>query len=276
MTVYWMETDPEQAEDAKRPYQDVHMRGRVEGRFLYTTALSRHILPFVVLTPSLITVPVEAERGVLRVRTSDQLRKDGYRDMASWMRKVEAVWCEKRKEKGNRETVYEWLDYQGKLTAQDLNDRHMVLYNAAGTNISAAYLDRAVLKQPFLVDHTTYWLSCRSQEEAEYLVAILNSEVVNLAIKPFQSMGLLGERHVHKKVLDLPIPEYDDKDNTHRAIARKGANAHAKAAALDMSSNTCKGLARQRAFVRTRLQDSLQEIDKAVATLLELNWTPLY
>jgi hypothetical protein len=126
------------------------------------------------------------------------------------------------------------------------------------------------------VDHTAYWLSCRSQEEAEYLVAILNSEVVNLAIKPFQSMGLLGERHVHKKVLDLPIPEYDDSNQAHRDIAQMGARAHREATALNMPSNACKGLARQRAFVRTGVQGSLQEIDKAVTTLLELNWAPLY
>lgn len=274
--LYWMETDPDQAQGAKRPYQDVRMRGHVEGRFLYTTALSRHILPFIVLPPALITVPVEAQHGDLNVRTADQLRKDGYREMAAWMRKVEQIRRDKRKDKAERQTVYERLDYQRGITAQNLNGRHLVLYNAAGTNVSAAYLDRDSLALPFLVEHKLYWFSCDSQDEAFYLTAVLNAEVVNRAIKPFQSMGLLGERDIEKKVLDLPIPKYDGKNSAHRDLGKMGADAHRKAAALDMAHHPCKGLARQRGFVRGSLEESLQEIDKAVTTLLELNWAPLY
>ncbi len=274
--LYWAITDPEQAEDAKPPYRDVELQGQIEGRFLYMTCLSRHILPFVVLSPATVAVPVEAHKGLLCVRTAEQLRKDGYREMASWMRKVEGIWHEKRKDKAAQQNVYEWLDYQNKLTAQNLTNQHIVLYNAAGTNVSAAYLNRSSLPLEFLIDHKLYWLPCSSEDEANFLVAILNSEAVNKAIKPFQSMGLLGERDIHKKVLDLPIPEYDTRRVDHTNLVNLGKIIREKAMGLVLSGPLPSTLARQRALIRESFRDDFQEVDKLVINLLELHWAPLY
>ena len=52
--IYWAETDPEQAEDSSLPYREVRLSGHVEGRFIYCTALSRHLVPFAVLEPAII------------------------------------------------------------------------------------------------------------------------------------------------------------------------------------------------------------------------------
>ena len=68
------------------------------------------------------------------------------------MRKVEELWADKRGDKSEKETAYEWLDYQGKLTAQNLNHRHLVLYNHSGMNVAAAYFDRHNQAAPFIVD----------------------------------------------------------------------------------------------------------------------------
>lgn len=268
--VYWAETDPEQAEDAKPPYDDVVMRGQVEGRFIYATAIAKHVMPFHVLTPALIAVPIARDGGALTVRTAEQLRKDGFREMAAWMRRVEKIWTEKRGAKAPKQTVYEWLDYQSKLTHQTLSQRYAVLYNAAGTNVAAAVLDRQSCQLPFLVDHTLYWIACAFMEEADYLAAILNAPAVNAAIKPFQSMGLMGERHVHKKVLDLPIPEYDDRKEAHRVLADMGKQGRAAVARLVGIGDTAKRIGRQRQSVRENIQDLLAKIDATVITLLHL------
>ena len=274
--LYWARTDPEQAKGAKPPYQDVQLEGQIEGRFVYLTCLSRHILPFAVLTPAIIVVPVEAQHGALSVRTAEQLQKAGYRKMAGWMRKVETIWHEKRKEKAAQQTVYERLDYQRELTTQILSHQHLVLYNAAGANVSAAYLDRGLLPLDFLVDHKLYWLPCASPDEAHFLVAILNSRAVNEAIKPFQSMGLLGERDIHKKVLDLPIPEYDSRVTLHTSLAEWGKTLREKAKGLIESRPLPATLAIQRALIRDSFQDDFQELDKLVSKLLELHFVPLY
>jgi hypothetical protein len=125
------------------------------------------------------------------MRNSTQLREEGFREFPFWMEQVETLWAEKRANKADKHTAYEWLDYSRELTAQRLTARYLVLYNAAGTNLSATRVDRSKLTLPFVVEHKLYWCACANRDEADYLAAILNADLVNEMIKPFQSQGLL-------------------------------------------------------------------------------------
>jgi hypothetical protein len=175
-----------------------------------------------------------------------------------------------REEKAGRQTVFQRLDYQRELTRQDLSQRHLVLYCKSGTNVSAAHFERGPKAVPFIVDHTLYGAAFSDAEEADYLCAILNSEMVNERIKPFQSTGLLGERDIHKKLLELPIPLYSSAFKDHRKLAELGAEAREIAAEIVKSPSFPAGssLARQRAAVRTALKETLAEIDSLVRKLL--------
>lgn len=266
--LYSAETDPKQAEDAKPPYKGVRMKGQVEGRFLFFTAISRHLLPFVLLPPATVVLPLEQDAGSLRVRTASELARMGYRDIAEWMEKAERIWKRYRGAKAEQQTIYERLDYQKELTKQDLTARHLVLYNAAGTNLVAAHVDRAELSLPFIVEHKLYWGAVAGQDEGDYLTAILNASAINEAIKPFQSMGLMGERDIEKKVLELPIPRYDPSQEKHKAIARLSAQARHRAAKLILSSDFPRSLGQQRARVRGHMNDLLGDIDTIVKTLI--------
>ncbi len=197
--LYWAETDPEQAVSAKRPYKDIRLDGLVEGRFIFASAIAKHVLPFMVLQPATVVLPVEDNQGLLAVRHADALTGSGYREFGKWMKQAEQIWIEKREAKAEKQNLYERLDYQRELTRQNLSHRHLVLYNTAGTNVSAAHLDRSELGLPFIVDHMLYYAAFSHPDEANYVTAVLNSETPNELIKPFQSTGLLGERHVHKK-----------------------------------------------------------------------------
>lgn len=266
--LYWAETDPKQAEDAKPPYDHVRISGNVEGRFIYCSALSRHVLPFAILPLPTVVLPVVKADGELEVIESDELRERGFREFAKWMEKAEEYWEELREDKADRQSVYEWLDYQGKLTAQNITDCHMVLYNAGGTNLAATYLDRSSLAEPLIVEHKLYWSSFESGDEAHYLTALLNSAAVNEAIKPFQSMGLLGERDIEKKVLDVPFPSFTAADKRHEDLVRLSKSAHADAETIIRRSGFPSSLARRRAAVREGLKDVLDQIDAIVRTLI--------
>lgn len=266
--LYWAETDPEQAEDAKPPYKEVRLSGHVEGRFIYCTALSKHLVPFALLKPATVVLPLWPDGDDVVMRSAEELRHAGFREFAAWMRKAERIWNEKRERKASRESVYEWLDYQGKLTAQKLSERRLVLYAAAGSNLAAAHVDRKSLQAPFVVDHTLYWVACETPQEADFLAAILNSEAVNEAIKPFQSMGLMGERHIHKKVLDLPLPAFSEGNAAHQALAELGEQARVKAAVLVKSPDFPPHLARRRGWMREQLKELLAQIDEIVRTLV--------
>ena len=266
--LYWAETDPEQAEEAKPPYQDVYVSGHVEGNFIYSTALSKHLLPFVLLKPPAIVLPILERDGGIEIVTAKQLREEGYREFAAWMEQVEATWSVKRKGKAEKQSVYDWLDYSGKLTSQNLRSRYLVLYNAAGTNISAAAVDRGALEEPFVVEHKLYSGAFDSLEEADFVAAILNADAVNEEIKPFQSHGLLGERDIEKKVLELPIPVFDPRLPQHRLISDLGRRAAEEAASYVASTTLPASLAKQRALVRSAVSDTLSEINDEVRKLL--------
>ena len=270
--LYAVRTDEESAQDSKPPYKEVRISGNVEGRFLFSSAISRHVLPFVLLEPATVVLPLEESNGSYYTMTTHEIRRKGYREFAKWMEQAEKIWVEKRGAKTSH-NLLQWLDYSGKLTAQMPAHRHLVIYNASGTNVSATYIDRNKLTLRFMVDHKLYWIALRQLMEAHYLTAILNSDAANQTIKPFQSTGLLGERDIHKKLLDLPIPTFDSGVALHRKLSELGHDAHRQAQAVISDQNFPAGssLARQRACIRTALGKTLAEIDALVRKLLTLD-----
>jgi hypothetical protein len=132
------------------------MKGNVEGRFLFSTTIACHIWPFALREPWPVVLPLEESSGSYYTMKTHEITRKGYREFAKWMEQLEKIWKEKRGAKTSH-TLLEWLDYSGKLTSQSPNHRHLVLYNAAGTNVSATYCDTHALKLPLLVEHTVYW-----------------------------------------------------------------------------------------------------------------------
>ena len=265
--LYHAETEPEQAKEAKEPYKGVVMSGDVEGRFFFATALSKHLLPFALIDPPKLVLPAELTGGRLELRTAKRLKAAGHRRFAAWMEKAEKIWNEKREGKASKQDVYERLDYQKELTIQDLSVRYLVLYNAAGTNLAAAVVDRAQIPLPFVVEHKLYHCGVDSEDEGYYLAAILNAETVNEEIKPFQSSGLLGERDIEKKVLELPIPIYDPKQTLHKDISELGRHAAQEVLAVLTKGGLPARLGDRRTAVRAAIAESLAKINDAVSRL---------
>jgi SAM-dependent methyltransferase len=267
-TEYYAETDPEQARKAKEPYRGVRLWGMVPGKYLYATALADHLLPFAVLQQAMLALPLERLNQRLALLTADDLRKKGDRSFARWIGEAEAIWHDKREEKAGSQSLYERLDYQKGLSGQTLAERHLVLYNRSGTNVSAAHFDRSALPIPFVVDTTLSWAALPSATEADYLTAVLNCESINDAVKPFQSTGLMGERDVYSKVLELPIPRYTPGNSRHHELAGLGRQAQARTDRFVRQGRLPRTLAARRALVRSKLADLLQAMDEIVRKLI--------
>ncbi len=84
----------------------------------------------------------------------------------------------------------------------------MVVYNAEGNAIRAAVVE----ERRILVDDSVVYYPTESREEAHYLAAILNSRTLLDSLK---QLGILAERHVKKKPLDLPIPMFLGQQSLH-------------------------------------------------------------
>ncbi len=244
----------------KAPWKGLpQLRRTVEAQFLRQLYLGESIAPFRLLESVEAVIPWDEEdKKLLDAITAEA---GGHVHVADWLRATERLW---RKHGHGRITLVEQLDHYGKLSAQFPVAKIRVLYSKAGTLPAAAVLrdDNAV------VDHKLYWGRCDTGAEADYLTAILNAEAVNEAIKPFQSMGLMGERDIHKKVLELPIPRYNSSSERHVMLSNLGSEARKRANKLITSKEFPRSLAARRSWIRGQLQDLLEEIDKLVKALL--------
>lgn len=116
----------------------------------------------------------------------------------------------------------------------------------------------------------TYCYELNDINEANYLISLLNSPVVNELIKPMQSKGLWGPRHIHKKVLELPIPKYDEKNTIHMKCSALGKECNRKVGSWlsQKSYSSTIGIGKLRGEAREMLEDELKQINELVKQIL--------
>ena len=142
---------------------------------------------------------------------------------------VSRLW-EDNKALANKLNLLGQLDYYGKLSAQldwQRNSRGRsirVVYNQSGAPTAALLEDDSTL-----VDYTLFWITCKDSQEANYLLAIINSQALYEEVSPMMAKGQFGARHLQKHLWKLPIPKFDPTQELHVAIAEAGATAAAAA-----------------------------------------------
>jgi hypothetical protein len=120
-------------------------------------------------------------------------------------------------------------------------------------------------------DSKTYFCASARRAENDYLCSVLNAPLTNELIKPMQSRGLWGPRDIHKKVLELPIPEFNAHDRRHAALARLGRHCAERVAdALEGNQVPQSApIGQLRAMVRAMLKPELDEINAIVSSILK-------
>ncbi len=113
-----------------------------------------------------------------------------------------------------------------------------MICNTSGTFLTAATVEnepiafeingQKIISNGFVADYVTYYFETSNFKEAYYLSSILNSPILNILIKPMQARGLWGPRDIHKKVLELPIPQFDAENSQHRQLTELGQACSAK------------------------------------------------
>ena len=89
-----------------------------------------------------------------------------------------------------------------------------------------------------ILENSLYQTICRSEDEAHYLLAIINSNELAIRAKPFCPTNWAKKiRHFHKHGWKLPIPRYDATDPLHVNLSELGALAESECAALIESSD---------------------------------------
>jgi len=266
--------------DAKIPWKGLKFSGKMESRFIFRTALSKSILPFALYRPDLVILPVTVETGKngkkkIRLYSAEELLSQGYRHASRWFQNAENVWNIHRTEKNEKISSENYLNWQNKLTEQNLDAPYLVLYNASAKDANATVVKREKLDLEFIVDHKSYWMASKSENEAFYLTAVLNATAPNLMMKDFQSRGLFGARDVHKRILDIYWPKFNGKNKVHQQLAELSRKAHDSVSEFLKDNidpeQKIEGihLGKLRLEIKAQLHKEMKEIDRLVKQIME-------
>jgi hypothetical protein len=254
-------------------FAGISVSGSVETRFIFATALSEGLLPFAMRFLWPVVLP--ASQSPPRIFKERDLTGSDTRHLRSWLHKLAPIWDSKKPSSGTSE-VTAYVNYRNKLSKQLGQERYIVLYPKSGTNLAACVLDEDDVRSAdcaglsvkgFVSESVMYWYRTAVRDEAHYLCAILNSSVVNEAIKQHQSRGAFGERDIHLlPVKVLPIPKYDASKADHRKLAKASLFLHALVAKRGPTLRI-KSLGRLRSEIRRRISRSIKLIDGLVLSV---------
>ena len=224
--------NPRQGAQDKPPWKDLDLPDitgqTIERAHLFEVHLGETVAPYVTLDPLKALLPLKVGDAVI---PSDEkgpgdvrLAGLGQRMRGRW-RTVSRLW-EDNKAPATKLNLLGQLDYLHKLSAQlerrqDSGGRPVrVAYTSSGTPTAAV-----VANDENLVDYTLFWITCKDIEEAFYLLAVINSDVLYESVQSLMPKGLFGARHLQKHLWRLPIPEFDPSQELHASIAEAGAKA---------------------------------------------------
>ncbi len=229
--------NPRRGAQDKAPWKSLDLTAissqTIERDHLFDVHLGETVAPYVTLEPLKALLPLK--QGDVAIPADDDgpggIRLGGLeRRMRGRWRTVSDLW-EKNRQVSTKLDLLGQIDYLHKLTAQlDWQSDHLlrplrVVYTSGGEPTAALLRD-----DDSIVDERLYWTTCKGIEEANYLLAVINSEALYKAATPLMSKGQFGARDLHKHLWKLPIPEYDPEQKLHAAIARAGERAAAGAA----------------------------------------------
>ena len=267
---------------AKKEYEDLMIEGCIEAEFLFSVLTGSEVVPFGHLEPPITIAPIEPKANSYRLIDSEEAATRGFLNLAKWLSKVEKEWKNRREEKAERMNALAWLNYANKLTQQDPRAKYRVIYNTSGTYLASAVVENKKLHieingtkirlNGIIIDCTLYGYETNNEDEAYYLSAILNSGIIDEAIKPAQARGLFGPRHIHKKPFEISIPKFSSRKGIHRELSRLGKICTSEV------QNMLPDLAREydsigwiRKKTNETLKPYLDEIDDLVLKLFEAN-----
>jgi len=269
-------TSREIIKTAKPPWKNIILKGGVENEFLYWTVLGGDIYPFS-FTPRPVVLPVQPRRNGYRVLDVENLRNEGYPNMARWLEKAQEYW-EKyatEKSKASYPRIVSYINFRNKLTSQSPTAKYRVVFPKSGKNLAAAVIStNEIPKTKFdipigsiIAEDTTYYYTTDNENEAHYLCAILNSDTINELVKPLQPKGSFGERHFHRRPLELPIPKFDLNNETHTQLAELSKRAHEKMRNFKFKA---KSAGRRRKEAGEFLKEDIEKINDLVREILEI------
>ena len=273
--------NPRRGSQDKRPWRDLDLTTisgqTIETQHVYKVHLGETLAPYACLDPLKALLPLRnSDREIpLDPNGVGGIRLGGLeRRMRDRWRTVSGLW-EEHKAAATKLNLVGQVDYYGKLSSQlewqrNPGDRPVrVVYGGWGAPTAAVLND-----DRDIADYKLFWVACKDVQEADYLLAIINSEHLAAAVNQYTTPNWAGKtRDLQKHLWKLPIQEYDADSLLHAAVSEAGKVAAAGAARelaqlRENRSRVTVTIARRE--LRKWLQSSPegQAVEAAVAKLL--------
>ena len=230
--------DPRRGPQDKEPWKNLDLTSitgqTIEIQHVYDVHLGETVVPYATLDPLKAVLPFkQSDTGIpldSEATGGINLGALGQRMRARWQT-ISRLWDE-NKRPVNKLNLLERLDYHRELSAQlewqrNPSDRPFrVVYTQGGESTGALLQDDGAI-----VESRLYWIACRDTREVNYLLAIINSNAVALAVNKYTTANWAGNtRDLHKHLWKLPIPEFYPEEPIHAVVSEAGRLA-AKGAA---------------------------------------------
>ena len=281
-------TYPRETQQDKKRYDVSRLQGSaMHEDNLFAVYLGESIAPYIALSPltaalpvskTTMTMPLDHSNCSRHPRTGrithDACRVDtqelDFRMQLRWP-VMESLW-DANKGPNDTKSLFQRLNFNNSLTNQlewlrNPGDRPVrIAYTSSGQPTAALITDNQAI-----LDTKLFQVKCRNLGEAYYLLAIINSDALADAAKPFCTTNWAHKiRDLQKHLWKLPIPAYNPEDAGHRDLAALGEQSADKVqAALADLDNPDSTAARAR--LRHQWQPTsptAQAIERAVARLL--------
>lgn len=243
--------------DDKKPWIIDPLQATVDQEFIFPLALGESIAPFRAEWIAECVAPIS--RGEL-MSPNDALTRPG---LAQWWTQAEAAWSNHRV-KSEKKALAERLDYHGQLAAQLPLERPLrVVYAKSGSNLTAA-----LIRDPrTIIDHKLYWCPADTEEEAYYLLGLLNSAALQDGVSPLQTLGNFGARDFDKYVFNIPFPRFAPSDCDHQRVAEIARRVESLVARIDLTACNYK---KARSKIRRALsaEPLMAELEAAAARVI--------
>ena len=272
--------NPRRGSQDKPPWKTLNLAEiedqTIETAHVFDVHLGETLVPYATLEPLKAVLP--SKQGASELPIDDigggiRLGELERRMRGRWQT-VSRLW-EENKARATKLNLLGQLDYYGKLSSQIKwrcnpgNRPVRVVYTSAGTP-TAVLLDSS----DAIVDYKLFWVACKSIEEANFLLAVINSDTLYEAAKPFMSRGQFGARDLQKHLWRLPIPEYDGGNTLHADISDAGKSA-AEGAACELTrlrkergNDVSVRIARRELRAWLRSSDEGKRVEEVVSELL--------
>jgi len=244
---------------AKKPWDNKIVSGQIESKYIFSTICGQGIIPFAYKNITELVLPIVFTDNSTNytILDSASLAKRGDIYMKAWMKKCEGLWLKHRGK--SKSSLSDYINFNNKLSKQHPNKKNILLYNGSGSYVSACLVDLTRLPHRFVADTTTYYFYPRTINEGMYLCAVLNSRYLLKLLNAIKS-----ERHIHTKLFEFPIPEYESTSDEHNALvtsAKICSKTINNIAFVDCNKKT----------IETVITKEMNKVDLAVKKLLQKN-----